>query len=106
MKAEQELEFAKGICLEEDFDEHIKYLNKQSQERLNLTCKNVIQSYGDNRRKFLLTDYPLIGFPNDMYYSYAHEGNKEEKLIDDGTKEYLQMILDEMRNKNKRRNDK
>ena len=35
-----------------------------------------------------------------MYYSYANEADKEDNVVDDDMKEYLEMILDEMKNKN------
>jgi hypothetical protein len=68
--------------------------------RLIEICKHVYHKYGYNKNKFLLTDYPMIGFPKNMYYSYANEADKEDN-VDDDMKEYLQMILDEMKNKNK-----
>ena len=36
-----------------------------------------------------------------MYYSYTSEGDKEDNVVDDDMKEYLQMILDEIKNKSK-----
>ena len=100
LKAEEGSEFAKGVCLDEGFDENIKYLDKQSQDRLSDICKHVNQRYGYNKNKFSLADYPIIGFPKNMYYSYTNEGDKGENVIDDDMKEYLQMVLDEMNTKN------
>jgi hypothetical protein len=34
-----------------------------------------------------------------MYYSHTYEEDKEDNVVDDDMKEYLQMILDEMKNK-------
>jgi hypothetical protein len=99
VKAEELSEFAKGICLEEGFDDNIKCLNKQSQDRLIDVCKLVYKKHGHNKNKFLCTDYPVIGFPKDMYYSYTYEEDKEDKVVDEDMKEYLQMILDEIKNK-------
>jgi hypothetical protein len=38
-----------------------------------------------------------------MYYSYTNEGDKEQNVVDDDMKEYLQMVLDEMKTKNNSR---
>jgi hypothetical protein len=100
-KAEERSEFAKGVCLEGGFDDNIKYLNRQPQERLIDICRRVYEKYGYNKNKFSLDDYPLIGFPSNMYYSYTNDGDNEENVIEDDMKEYLQMVLDEMKMKNK-----
>lgn len=93
--------------MEEDFDGNIKYLNKQPQEQLVDICKHVNEKYGYDKNKFSFNDYPLIGFPNNMFYSYTNEGDNEESVIEEDMKEYLQMVLDEMKmkNHNKNKND-
>ena len=105
-KAEENLEFAKGICMDEDFDNNIKYLNKESQDRLIDICKHLDEKYGYERNKFSFNDYPIIGFPNNTYYYSTSKGNEANNynVIDDEMKEYLQMVIDEVKNENK--NDK
>jgi hypothetical protein len=100
-KAEERSEFAKGVCLEQGFDDNIKYLSKQPQEQLIDNCRYVYEKYGYGKNKFSFNDYPQIGFPDNLYYSYTNEGDNEENVIEDDMKEYLQMVLDEMKNKNK-----
>jgi hypothetical protein len=107
IKAEEKSEFSRGVCLEEGFDDNIKYLNKELQDRIIDLRKHVYEKYGHDKNKFSLNDYPLIGFPGNMYYSYTNEGDNEENVIEDDMKEYLQMVLDEMKmkNSNKNKND-
>lgn len=107
IKAEEKSEFARGVCLEERFDEDIKYLNKDLQDRIIDIRKHVYEKYGYDKSKFSFNDYPLIGIPGNMYYSYTSEGDNEENVVGDDMKEYLQMVLDEMKmkNNNKNKND-
>jgi hypothetical protein len=97
-KAEEISAFAKGVCLEEDFDDNIKYLNKRPQECLIDIRNHVYQKYGSNKNKFPFTDYPVTGLPNNTYYS--NDEYNEENIIGDDMKEYLQMVLEELKNKN------
>lgn len=60
-------------------------------------CKHVHQKHSYNKNKFLHTDYPVIGFPKNMYYSYTYGEGREDNIADDDMKEYLQMILDEIK---------
>jgi hypothetical protein len=101
IKAEEKSEFARGVCLEERFDDNIKYLNNLTQGQLIDIRKHVYEKYGYNKNKFSFNDYPQVGFPSNMFYSYTNEGDNEENVIEDDMKEYLQMVLDEMKNKNK-----
>jgi hypothetical protein len=50
---------------------------------------------------FLFNDHPTIGLPNNTYYYCTNEENEitDQNIIDDEMKEYLQMVMDEMKNK-------
>jgi hypothetical protein len=50
---------------------------------------------------FLFNDYPTIGLPNNTYYYCTNKENEitDQNIIDDEMKEYLQMVMDEMKNK-------
>lgn len=47
------------------------------------------------------SDYPTIGLPNNTYYYYTNKENAitDENVVDDEMKEYLQMVIDEIKNK-------
>jgi hypothetical protein len=56
---------------------------------------------------FPFNDYPIIGLPNNTYYYCTNRENEitdRNVVIDDEMKEYLHMVIDEM--KNKANNDK
>jgi hypothetical protein len=50
---------------------------------------------------FSFNDYPTIGLPNNTYYYCTNKENEitDQNIIDDEMKEYLQMVMDEMKNK-------
>jgi hypothetical protein len=54
-------------------------------------------------------DYPATGLPNNTYYYCTNKENEtaDQNIIDDEMKEYLQMVMDEMKNKadNKKMNN-
>lgn len=48
----------------------------------------------------LYSDYPTIGLPNNTYYCTNKENAiTDENVVDDEMKEYLQMVVDEIKNK-------
>jgi hypothetical protein len=50
---------------------------------------------------FSFNDCPTIGLPNNTYYYCTNRENEitDQNIIDDEMKEYLQMVMDEMKNK-------
>ena len=50
---------------------------------------------------FPFNDYPTVGLPNNTYYYCTNKENEitDHNIIDDEMKEYLQMVIDEMKNK-------
>jgi hypothetical protein len=50
---------------------------------------------------FPFNDYPTIGMPNKTYYYCTNKENDitDHNVIDDKMKEYLQMVMDEMKNR-------
>jgi hypothetical protein len=50
---------------------------------------------------FPFNDYPTIGLPNKTYYYCTNKENDitDHNVIDDKMKEYLQMVMDEMKNR-------
>ena len=48
----------------------------------------------------LYSDYPTLGLPNNTYYCTNKENAiTDENVVDDEMKEYLQMVVDEIKNK-------
>jgi len=105
-KAEQNPVFAEGIYMEENFSDDIKLLSKEVQDRINDVCKHLEEKYEYSKNKYSDSDYPVTGFPSNTYYHCTNKKNgfDDQNVIDDEMKEYLQMVLDEMKNKNE--NDK
>lgn len=54
-----------------------------------------------NESGFSFNDYPTTGLPNNIYYYCTNKENgiTDQNIIDDEMKEYLQMVMDEMKNK-------
>jgi hypothetical protein len=92
--------------MNEDIRHDIKLLNKESQDRIINVCNHLEEKGGHNKNKFSFNDYPIIGFCSNTYYCCTNKKNEfdDQNVIDDEMKGYLQMVLDEMRNKNE--NDK
>jgi hypothetical protein len=81
-----------------DFEKNIKYLNEELQNWLIDICKHVDEKYGHNES---FKDYPMTDFPTNTYYYCTDVENEVNNYnTDDEMKEYLQMLLDEMKNKN------
>ena len=55
--------------------------------------------YSENGLSF--SDYPTIGLPNNTFYYCTNKENEitDDNVVDDEMKEYLQMVIDEMKNK-------
>jgi hypothetical protein len=93
--------------MNEDFRNDIKLLNKESQDRIIDACNHLKKEKGGhNKNKFSFNDYPIIGFSSNKYYYCTNKKSEfdDQNVIDDEMKEYLQMVLDEMKNTNE--NDK
>ena len=105
-QAERNPEFTEGIRMNEDLRNDIKLLNKESQGRITDVCNQLEEKGGYDKNKFSFNDYPITGFPSSTYYYCTNKKNEfdDQNVIDDEMKEYLQMVLDEMKNKNE--NDK
>jgi hypothetical protein len=102
-KAEENLGFAEGIRMKEDSYNDNRYLNKESQDRLIDICREVDKKCGYNKN-FSFNDYPKTGFPTNTYYYCTNKENQidDTNVIDDEMKDYLQMVLDEVKSQSEK----
>ena len=66
------------------------------QKVLSKSCQKL-----DYENGFSFNDYPTIGLPNNTYYYCTNKEDEiaDHNVINDEMKEYLQMVIDEMKNK-------
>ena len=59
------------------------------------------EKFDYNENGFSFNDYPTIGLPNNTYYYCTNKENgiTDDNVVDDEMKEYLQMVINEMKNK-------
>jgi hypothetical protein len=72
--------------------------DKRLIQKIFLTASEKVD-YSENGLSF--NDYPTIGLPNNTYYYCTNKENAitDDNVVNDEMKEYLQMVIDELKNK-------